>query len=141
MGLEGAARADFKGLPPGKTLDFFPVGNGKPLRDSQSCFDAAVCLADFAIRTNFRFPSTFQDTSITPYLISCGATQTAPAIMSLYRPPYSPAGSPPTFYRQVCLQAPALLLPVASATHCSVPAFTYCWADTAPQSCHGSKGP
>lgn len=88
MGLEGTVRADFKGLPPGKTLDFFLMGNGKPLWDSQILsFDAAVCLADFAIRTNFRLPSTFQDTSITPYLISCGATQTSPAIVSLYHPP------------------------------------------------------
>ena len=88
MGLEGTVREDFKGLLPGKTLDFFLVGNGKPLWDSQILnFDAAVCLADFAIRTKFRLPSTFQDTSITPYSISCGATQSAPAIVSLYRPP------------------------------------------------------
>ena len=64
------------------------MGNGKPLWDSQILsFDAAVCPADFASRINFRLPSTFQDTSITPYLISCGATQTSPAIVSLYRPP------------------------------------------------------
>lgn len=54
--------------------------------------------------------------------------------------PPSPAVSPRIFYGEVCLQASALL-PTASATHCSVPAFTYCWADTAPQSCHGSKEP
>ena len=91
-GLEGTVRADFKGLPPGKTLDFFLMGNGKPLWDSQILsFDAAVCLADFAIRTNFRLPSPFQDTSITPHLISCGATQTAPAIVSLYRTPSFPS--------------------------------------------------
>lgn len=94
MGLEGTVRADFKGLPPGKILDSFLMANGKPLpmgRLSILSFDAAVCLADFAIRTNFRLPSLFQDTSITPHLISCGATQTAPAVVSLYRPPSFPS--------------------------------------------------
>lgn len=69
------------------------------MRLSILSFDAAVCLADFAIRTSFRLSSTFQDMSITPYLISCGATQTATTIVFTL---------PPSLLLQLCLLPPSI---------------------------------
>ena len=100
MGLEGPVRADFKGLPPGKTLDFFSNGQWEAItRLSILSFDAAVCLADFALRTSFRLSSTFQDMSIIPYLISCGATQTTTTIVFTL---------PPSLLLQLCLLPPSI---------------------------------
>ena len=94
-GLRGKWELDFVGLcRPGKDSGFFfPHGQWEAIaRRSTLALDAAVCFADFVNSTDFRLLSTFQDTSMTPYLISCGATQTAPIVCHLTPSPaaYAP---------------------------------------------------